>query len=117
MGDTRVIDLAVLAELIGPNPDKLTQFALRFVESTRAGLVELDACLERGDMARIRELGHRIKSSARIVGAFGMAELCERPEHLAPAARAAELAAARALAGQLWPLLEHIGAALAAPGP
>ena len=103
------IELAVLEELIGADPAKIRKFAGKFVGSTRAGLAEMNACLASGDIARIRELGHRIKSAARIVGAFGMGELCERLEKL-PAQD--ELPAARALVARLHPLLDEIAAAV-----
>ena len=103
------IDLAVLQDLIGTDPAKLRTFTGKFIDSTRAGLAEMDACLASGDIERIRELGHRIKSAARIVGAFGMGELCERLEKL-PAPD--EQDAARALVARLHPLLDEIAATL-----
>ena len=54
----------------------------------------------------MRELGHRIKSSARTVGALGMAELCLQREHLADEAPA--VATARAVLARLWPLLDQV---------
>jgi HPt (histidine-containing phosphotransfer) domain-containing protein len=59
-------------------------------------------------VARVRELGHRIKSSARTVGALGMAEICLALEQLPAGAPGEELARARALAAGLWPLLERV---------
>ena len=112
-----MIDLSVLAQVVGDNPDKLHKFASRFVETTRAGLAEMDACAAGGDMARIRDLGHRIKSAARIVGALGMGELCERLEKMPPAAPELELAQARVLIARLWPLFEQISAIVARPSP
>lgn len=105
------IDLAVLEDLVGADPAKIRTFALKFIDSTRSGLAEMDACLASGDIGRIRELGHRIKSAARIVGAFGMGELCERLEKLPPED---EQTAARVLVARLHPLLAEIGAAVAA---
>jgi two-component system, sensor histidine kinase and response regulator len=101
------IDLAVLENLIGTDPAKLRIFTGKFIDSTRTGLAEMDACLASGDIGRVRELGHRIKSAARIVGAFGMGELCEQLEKLpAPG----EHEAARALVARLHPLLGEIAA-------
>ena len=68
----------------------------------------MDGALAQGDVARVRELGHRIKSSARTVGALGMADICQALEHLPPGTPEQELARARALAAGLWPLLERI---------
>ncbi|MFP5394143.1 MAG: Hpt domain-containing protein [Gammaproteobacteria bacterium] len=109
-----VIDLSVLATLVGSDPARLHRFLAKFIDSTEAGLAELHACLARGDLARIRELGHRIKSAARVVGALGMGELCERLERIAPSAGTDGLADAEALAARLGPMLDHVRA-VAAP--
>ncbi len=108
-GDPAIIDLSVLAQLLGYQPHKIRKFAFKFLQTTEAGLAEMEAALAAGELQKLRELGHRIKSSARAVGALGMAELCLQMEQLAPDADAA---AARAVLQRLWPLLhavsEHI---------
>lgn len=115
MADANIIDLTILAEVIGNNPDKLQRFANKFVETTRAALAELQACLDRGDVARIGELGHRVKSSARIVGALGMGDLCERLEQLPVQPHEAALAQARELVLRMDPLLAAISSVIASP--
>jgi HPt (histidine-containing phosphotransfer) domain-containing protein len=95
--------------LLGYQPHKIRKFAFKFLQTTEAGFSEMESALGAGELQRVRELGHRIKSSARAVGALGMAELCLQLEQLAPGADAS---AARALLDRLWPLLhavsEHI---------
>ena len=110
MAQHSAIDLTVLSNLIGTDPAKIHKFASKFVDSARSALAEMDACLASGDIVRIRELGHRIKSAARIVGALGMGELCERLEKMPVEGEQAE---ARALIAQLHPLLAQISAAVA----
>ena len=112
-GDPAVIDLSVLAQLLGYHPHKIRKFAFKFLQSTEAGFNEMEAALAAGELQKVRELGHRIKSSARAVGALGLAELCLQLEQLAPEADArAGAASARSLLDRLWPLLsavsEHI---------
>ncbi|ATQ75111.1 hybrid sensor histidine kinase/response regulator [Massilia violaceinigra] len=107
-GDPEVIDLTVLAKLLSYNQDKVRKFAFKFLQTTQAGFDEMEAALAAGDIDRVRELGHRIKSSARTVGAMGMGELCLRLENLAHGSPATERAEARALVAQLWPLLARI---------
>ncbi|MDQ1833229.1 ABC transporter substrate-binding protein [Massilia scottii] len=107
-GDPEVIDLTVLAKLLSYNQDKVRKFAFKFLQTTQAGFDEMEAALAAGDIQRVRELGHRIKSSARTVGAMGMGELCLRLENLAHGSPATERAEARALVAQLWPLLARI---------
>ena len=108
-GDPAVIDLSVLAQLLGYHPQKIRKFAFKFLQTSEAGFTEMEAALAAGELQKVRELGHRIKSSARAVGALGMAELCLQLEQLAPEA---EAAAARSVLDRLWPLLhavsEHI---------
>ena len=101
------LDLAALIDMFGDDRDKVAKLLLRFIDSTRAGFAEMQASLASGDVARMRELGHRIKSASRIVGAGAMAALCERLEKLPPADAASEQADAAALLAHLWPLLEQ----------
>ena len=72
-GDPAVIDLSVLAALFGNDPHIVRKFAIKFLQSARDGVCEMEAALVRGEVELLRQLGHRIKSAARTVGAFGMA--------------------------------------------
>ncbi|MFC0170097.1 CHASE domain-containing protein [Pseudoduganella danionis] len=71
-----MFDLAVLAQTFGHRADKMHKFALLFLDAARDGLRELDAALVRHDSVQLAELGHRIKSSARAVGAMRFGALC-----------------------------------------
>jgi len=84
------------------------KFAFKFLHSSQQGFDEMDAALAAGQVERVRELGHRIKSAARTVGAIGMAELCQQLEHLAAGEPEAERAAAAELVARLWTLLAAI---------
>ena len=103
------IDLSNLSELLEHDQQKVQQLALVFLRSTRDGLGELDAALASGDIALMRDLGHRIKASAQIVGALGMAQLCEDLEQLPVTDIAAEKASAGAIVAQLHALLIKAG--------
>jgi HPt (histidine-containing phosphotransfer) domain-containing protein len=107
-GDPAIIDLSVLAQLLGYHPQKIRKFAFKFLQTTEAGFNEMEAALQAGEVQRVRELGHRIKSSARTVGAFGMAELCQSLEQLPADANTEEGGQARILMARLWPLLSQI---------
>jgi two-component system sensor histidine kinase/response regulator len=104
-----IIDLNNLSELLEQDQEKVNQLAWIFLHSTRASFSELDAALARGDMALIREVGHRIKASAQIVGAFGMSQLCENLEQLPTTDIGTETASAGAIIAQLHPLLTQAG--------
>ena len=71
-----LFDLAALAQTFGGKPDKMRKYALLFVESARDGMREVDAALAQDDLVALSELGHRIKSSARAVGAMQFGNLC-----------------------------------------
>jgi PAS domain S-box-containing protein len=113
-GNPDVIDLSILAKLLDYHPEKIRKFAFKFLQSTQEGLAAMDTALARGDVQAMRELGHRIKSAARTVGALGMGELCWQMEQLAPAAAdhpdgaGDEQVRAAALLARLWALLEQI---------
>ncbi len=108
VGDPQVIDLAILARLLAFDQDKVRKFAFKFLQTTQAGFDDMETALAAGDVQRVRELGHRIKSSARTVGALGMGDLCLALENLPAASPEREQAEARALLSRLWPLLEKI---------
>jgi CheY-like chemotaxis protein len=108
VGDSAVIDLSVLAELLGEDLQKVRKFAIKFLQSSQEGVRDMEAALARGDVQAVRELGHRIKSAARGVGAFGMADLCEDLEQLAPGEAASEKARAQPIVAQLRGLLEQV---------
>jgi HPt (histidine-containing phosphotransfer) domain-containing protein len=107
-GDPEVIDLTVLAQLLGYHPDKIRKFAFKFLQSAEQAFSEMETALQQGDIQQIRELGHRVKAAARTVGALGLGELCQRLERLPAAEPEQEAAMARALIARLWPLLARI---------
>jgi len=107
-GDPEVIDLTILAKLLSYDQDKVRKFAFKFLQTTQGGFDEMESALAAGNVDRVRELGHRIKSAARTVGALGMADLCEKLEHLPVTGPTEDRAAARAIVAVLWPLLEQI---------
>ncbi|MES2126890.1 MAG: PAS domain S-box protein [Pseudomonadota bacterium] len=104
-GDPAVIDLSVLGKLLSYDQDKVRKFAFKFLQSTEEGLAEMDRAIDSGDLARVRELGHRFKSAARTVGALGMGDLFLALEKLPEGGADEEQRAARALQAKLWPLL------------
>ncbi len=107
-GDPDVIDLSILAKLLSYNPEKVRKFAFKFLQTTQDGFTDMDKALARGDIDHMRELGHRIKSSARTVGAIGMSELCHKLETLPLTGGAEDSTQAGAILARLWVLLELV---------
>ncbi|WP_227470439.1 CHASE domain-containing protein [Massilia sp. YMA4] len=101
-----LFDVTALGQTFGNKPEKMRKYALMFLESAREGMDEVDAALAQGDLTRLAELGHRIKSSARAVGAQSFAELCLALERLRKGGRIEE---ARAIVVHMRPLLDQLG--------
>jgi PAS domain S-box-containing protein len=108
VGDPAIIDLTVLAKLLSYNQDKVRKFAFKFLQSTQESFDEMERELRAGNVPRLRELGHRVKSSARTVGAMGIADLCLRLENLPAGSPDEEQAEVRMLLDQLWALLPQV---------
>ncbi|CAG9933456.1 Histidine kinase [Candidatus Nitrotoga arctica] len=80
--DPSIIDLSILAKILGNHPDKIRKYVMMFLDLTREAIVEIETALAHEDMATLSALGHRTKSSARTVGAMGFGELCQALEQL-----------------------------------
>jgi CheY-like chemotaxis protein len=110
-----MFDISALAQTFGNKQEKMRKYALMFLDSARDGMVEVNEAMAEADIVRLSELGHRIKSSARAVGAMSFADLCLSLEHLQAGA---DPAVARAIVVQMQPLLDllkdHIAQELSA---
>ena len=99
------IDLAVLGQLLKNDPAKIARFALKFVQTARATLTEMEAAHARHDLAALGGLAHKQKSAAAWAGAPGFAALCQALED---ASKAGDWLRAEALLLQLPLLLARI---------
>ena len=104
-GDPDFIDLSILAEMMNGNPEKISDFAHRFIASTKIDVTEIEQALERGDMESLGSFAHRAKSPARMVGALGFANLCQTLEDCA---RKGSIEQAQKIVVQISPLLDRI---------
>ena len=77
-----LIDLRILTRSVGGDPARFQRFARLFMDSLSGTLAELDQALADEDMGKLADLGHRLKSSSRMVGALGFAAMCERLEEM-----------------------------------
>ncbi len=101
----KIIDLNVLSNLLSGNADKVRQFSQKFIQSTQQSLEELDKALLASQIITINQLGHRMKSSARSVGAYRFSDLCEILESLT---KDEHLRQAGDISRQLWQIFEKI---------
>ena len=74
------IDATVLPSLIGCDPATLREFLTGFAASARRAERDLTAAIAAGQRATAKAVAHRLKSSARAVGAVALGELCARLE-------------------------------------
>jgi signal transduction histidine kinase/HPt (histidine-containing phosphotransfer) domain-containing protein len=104
-GDPQIIDLSVLAGMVKNDPKKIQRFAEKFLESTAKGIGDIEAALAAQDVTALAALGHRLKSSARSVGAMGLGGLCQQLQGIKDRE---DLAAAGKIVTELRPLLQRI---------
>ncbi len=102
-GDPEIMDFSVLHDLVGNNHKKIRTFALKFITSSSEDIAGMEEALERNDFETLRDLGHRAKSPARMVGAMSFANLCQKLEKCP-----GDMEQARAIVSQLRPLLGRI---------
>ncbi|UUZ53971.1 Hpt domain-containing protein [Massilia sp. H-1] len=84
----------VLSTTFGGNPAKMRKYALLFIESARHAMTQIGEALAQGDMGHAADLAHRLKSSAKAIGAMGFANLCEALETMRDGQDAADAAGA-----------------------
>ncbi len=103
--DVSSIDLNVLAQIVGPEPEKIYRFGRMFLETAVDGVAQMQAAYLKADNQTISALGHKLKSSARTVGANSFAEICEALEL---AGQGNDLNTIQSLVSSLTPLLQKI---------
>ena len=102
------MSLSVLAALVDNDPDTMSRLLRIFLDNAASTAVELEAAVRAGAMADVKTLGHRLKSSARAVGAMRLADTCQALEQLDGIGQAA------ALVAQLPAMLDALRRELAA---
>jgi PAS domain S-box-containing protein len=100
-----LLDLGVLSDAFGGQPDRMRKYAFLFLDAARDGMHEIDRALAAQEPARAAAVAHRLKSAARTVGALGFGDLCADLERqVEPGA----LGQARTLAARLRGLLPRL---------
>jgi PAS domain S-box-containing protein len=107
-----LLDMRVLSDAFGGQPERMRKFAFLFLDAARDGLREIDRALAAHDVARAAAVAHRLKSTARTVGALAFGDVCADLERQDAPAAARDLAAR--LRGLLARLEHHIAAELGA---
>lgn len=97
-GEPPVVDVRVLQEMVGDEPDVLQDFLRQYLASARVLMAELRAGHAAEDLGAVAAATHKLKSSSRAVGARTLGDRCARTETAAQLREATEVAA---LAAQL----------------
>jgi HPt (histidine-containing phosphotransfer) domain-containing protein len=74
------VDASILEQLVGNDPAVISEFLQDFRVSARKTADELRAAWQAGDAKTAGSIAHKLKSSARSVGALQLGELCAQME-------------------------------------
>ncbi|MBX3615661.1 MAG: Hpt domain-containing protein [Nitrosomonas sp.] len=69
-----------MRQMFHNNSALVCKFALKFIEVANSTLAEMKQAQAEKDLPALGRLGHKLKSSAKTIGAAGFAELCEALE-------------------------------------
>jgi|GEM_PF-3027490 len=76
----QAVDPSILTQIVGDDPALHRQFLEKFIEPASQTISEIHAAFEAGSSEQIGELGHKLKSSSRTIGANALADLCAELE-------------------------------------
>jgi len=99
------LDVSVLEGLVGSEPAVIAELLRDFRTSARESTVEMRAACEGREPLAVQAVAHRLKSSARSVGALALGELCVKMEDAGGPRRMEIL-------GELWPAFQSEMAAV-----
>lgn len=85
------MDLSVLKALVGDDPATILEILEDFRVSDAGLAVEIKTACENGEATRAAAAAHKLKSSARAVGAPALGELCNEIEQAGRAGQAGML--------------------------
>jgi HPt (histidine-containing phosphotransfer) domain-containing protein len=93
LSPSSVFDQDALSLTFGGNPDKMRKYALMFLDASADGLRDIADAIAQADLERLAAIAHRLKSSARAIGALDFADSCAQLELVPQLGQAAGLAA------------------------
>jgi CheY-like chemotaxis protein len=105
--DLPVWNANTLNELVGDNPGMHKRLLEKFLRNAYVHVQALNDAAQAGNLKRLAEVAHTLKSSARTVGAFVLGDLCQRIE---VAATAKESSVSFALTADIFYAFEQVQA-------
>jgi HPt (histidine-containing phosphotransfer) domain-containing protein len=76
------VDVSMLESLVGSDPKVVQEFLSDYRTTSSRLSIELGSARAAGDIRRIVEIAHRLKSSSRAVGALALGDLCAELENV-----------------------------------
>ena len=102
-------DPSALKELVGGNPALQQRFLKKFLDTTPANIQEIHAAYARHEASGVGMAAHKLKSSARTIGANSLADLCQALKSAGKSGNWGEIdALERKLDGLMARAAEHI---------
>ncbi len=89
--DAPVFDPGVLVDMLGDDPVVHRKLINSFLEVAQNSAVGIQYAIEMHDVSALKEASHKLKSSARVVGALQFAGACEALEYAGSNATWAEI--------------------------
>ena len=80
INNTSPIDISVIKGLVGDDEDVIKMFLNKFVDSVPAHLEEIKSAISNNNFVEAKAMAHKMKSSAKAVGANNLSELCQKIE-------------------------------------
>jgi HPt (histidine-containing phosphotransfer) domain-containing protein len=104
------VDVSVLKALVGDDPTVIREFLRDFRISAAKTAAELKGVCKNGKAAQAGALAHKLKSSARSVGALKLGELCSDIERAGKAGQIEALAdLVRRFEAEMTAVYEYLG--------
>ncbi len=79
--EKQLIDINILRELVGDDQEVITDILQEFLVSGRKIATELNEAYKATQYDQVCITAHKLKSSARYIGALRLGKLCEQIEH------------------------------------
>ena len=103
--ENAVVELAELMELVGNNEEAIDSILSKIPPAAWEVVEIIEKGLEANDLATIGDAGHKLKSSARSIGANQLADICQGLEE---AGQAADQKSMEKLVPKLRPAVEAV---------
>ena len=80
INDTNPIDISVIKGLVGDDEEVIKMFLNKFVETVPTDMDDIKAAISNNNFVEAKAKAHKMKSSARAIGANNLSELCQKIE-------------------------------------